>query len=88
MFHEENPGGPGVDVQLVERSAELSLQVSVAGHDFDPNTMETKPIDLDGLVNIVANLVRPYTYQYPGAEGRVLIDRLKARLEDVWHGRG
>lgn len=87
MYKEQNPNGTGVDVQLLESSTELSLLVSVAGHEFDPNTAESKPITMDEMVEIVANLVRPYTYQYPGPEGRAFIDKLKARLEDVWHGR-
>lgn len=74
-------------MQLVERGTELSLLVSVAGHDFDPNTMETGPITEDRLVEIVADLVRPYIYQNPGDDGRALIERLKARLDEVRYGR-
>ena len=83
---QEGGDGYGVSLQLVERGTELSLLVSVAGHDFDPNTAETDPIDPDGLAVLIANLVRPYIYQYPGAEGRALVNKVKARLEDVLRG--
>lgn len=73
--------GETVQLELLEQSTELRLRVEAHGVIAD-----SREITPDGLAVLIANLVRPYIYQYPGAEGRALVNKVKARLEDVLRG--